>query len=154
MTTGAFQSGVMLIRVDAFDSRPVTGRIGKIGMAPEAEFPGPVQGQFRRGGRVFEGRAMAVFALDDFMGRGKDLLLFVGMAVPAGFFSLIFNLEGLPFGYVPLPVPPIHVASFMDSEIFGHHESPRRQEGRRQSQNHIQGPQYMHELRPFRRTWN
>jgi hypothetical protein len=96
---------------------------------------------------------MAVFALDYFMGRGKNLLFLGGMAIPAVFLSLVFNLEGLPFRYVPLPVPAIHVPPFMDSEVFGHHESPGDQDDRHHGQNHIQGSQYMQGYSPFMKTW-
>jgi hypothetical protein len=100
---------------------------------------------------MLESRSMAVFTLHHFMGRGKNLLFLVAMAVLAVFLPLIFDLKGLPFGYVPLPVPAIHVSSLMDSEVFGDEGDPGDQDDRHQSQNHVQGPQYMHGLRPFMR---
>jgi hypothetical protein len=100
---------------------------------------------------MLEGRAMAVFTIHHFMGRGKNLLFLIGMAVPAVFLPLIFDFKGFPFRYVSLPVPAIHVPPFMDSEVFGNHENPGDQDDRHQSQNHIQGPQDMHGLRPFTR---
>jgi hypothetical protein len=100
---------------------------------------------------MLEGRSMAIFTLHHFMGRGKDLPFLVAMAVPAVFLPLIFGLKGLPFRYVPLPVPALHVSPFMDSKVFGDQECPGDKDDRHQSQNHVQGPQYMHGLRPFMR---
>jgi hypothetical protein len=124
MAARTFFAGVMLIRVNAFDFRPFTCGIGKIGMAPETEVAGPVYQELRRLCRMLKGRSMAVFAFYDFMGGRKDLSLLLGMTVRAIFFPLVFYLNGLPLLYISRPVPAIHVPSFMDAEISGHHEGP------------------------------
>lgn len=152
MTPGAFQPGIVLIRVDAFDLRSLTGRIGKVGMAPEAEASASVQGQFRGVGGVLKSRSMTIFALDGFMRGRKNLFFFVGMAVPAVFLPLIFYFDGFPFRWVPRTVPAVHVPALMDSKVFGDEESPGGQDDHHQGQNHIQGPQYMHGRTPTVKT--
>ncbi len=63
---------------------------------------------------------VAVFTFNNSMRRGKDFLCMLGMAGRAKFPSLIFDLDGLPFRYICLSVPAVHVPAFMDSEIIRH----------------------------------
>jgi hypothetical protein len=64
---------------------------------------------------------MAVFTLDDFMGRGAELLIRVWMTVFTIIPPLIFHFESFPVFLAGFSVPAIHVVAPMDSEIFGHH---------------------------------
>jgi hypothetical protein len=42
MTARTLSARVMLVRINAFDFRPLTGRISKESVAPEAKFSGSV----------------------------------------------------------------------------------------------------------------
>jgi hypothetical protein len=110
---------VVLVWLNALDFGPFTGGIRKIGMTPEAEFAAPVQGQLRRVFGMGPCRVMAVFALDEFMTGGTNLLLLLRMAVLAVFLALKFRLKSFPLSFVGLPIPSIHVPAFMDAEILG-----------------------------------
>ena len=93
-------------------------------MTPEAEFPAPVQGQLLRIVGMPPCRVMAVFAFDEIMTGGTNLLFLLRMAVPAVLLALIFRLKGSPLPFVGLPVPAVHVPAFLDAEIVGHDEGP------------------------------
>jgi hypothetical protein len=64
--------------------------------------------------------SVAVFTFNHSMRRGKDFLSLLSMAGRAEFLSPVFDLDGLPFLYICLPVPAIRVPAFMDSEISRH----------------------------------
>jgi hypothetical protein len=124
MAARAFSARVVLIRVNAFDFGPFAGGIRKIGMTPKAEFPAPVQGQLLRIVGMPPCRVMAVFALNQVMTGGTNLLFLLCMAVPAVLLALIFWLKSSPLRFVGLPVPAIHVPAFMNAEILGYDEGP------------------------------
>ena len=75
---------------------PVTLGVGKTGMAAQAEFAasGDLQGGVVIG--VTDGRTMAVFALDQLVGRGKDCFHLVLVAIQAIFTASEFDLEIRP----------------------------------------------------------
>jgi hypothetical protein len=137
-------SRVVLARVNPLDLRPLAGGISKVGMTPGTQLPASVNGELRRVRGVFKGRTMAVFALDDLMGRRKVLLLLVGMAVSAVLFSLEFRLDRLPLSLVPFAIPAVHVPAFLDAEIFGHHEGAGDKYDSHDCENQIEGPENMH----------
>jgi hypothetical protein len=147
MTAYTFQAWIVLIRIDAFDFRPFACGIGKRGMAPETVLALTFYGEFRRFFRMLQGRAMAVFTLNHSVGRGYDLSLLFGMALPAVFLSLIFWFDGFPFFYITLSVPAIEVPCLVDAEVSGYNEGPGDQNYNRQRQHDIQGTKYMHGLR-------
>ena len=119
-----FSIGVVLIRMNAFDFRPFACGIRQIGMTPEAERAAPVQGQLRRVFGMAPCRVMAVFALDEFMTGGMNLLLLLRMAILAVFLALVFRLKSFPLPFVGLSIPAIHVPAFLDAEIPGYDEGP------------------------------
>jgi hypothetical protein len=90
---------------------------------------------------------MAVFALDDGVGGCPKLLELFSMAVLAVISPLIFGLEILPVFLTGFPIPAIHIAPLMDSEIFWHKQGTSGQNNGHQSQNYAKGPQGMHRER-------
>jgi hypothetical protein len=73
---------------------------------------------------MLKSRSMAIFTLDHVMAEGANLLILFGVAIPAVFLPLVFRLKGFPLPFVGLPIPAIHVATFMGAEILGHDEGP------------------------------
>jgi hypothetical protein len=124
MAAHTFQSRVVSIRINTSDFSPLTRRIRKIGMAPEAEFATPVNREFLRVRWMFDSQAMAVFTLDDGMEGGTELLKLFCMAVLAIISPLIFHLEILPVFLTGFPIPAVHIAPLMNSEIFWHDQGP------------------------------
>lgn len=120
MTEHARKSRVVPIRVDTFDLRPLTGRIGKISVASEAKFASFVDRKFWWIRRMSNSGPVAVFTFNNSMRRGNDFLSLLRMAGRAEFLSPVFGLDGLPFLYICLPVPAIRIPAFMDSEIIRH----------------------------------
>jgi hypothetical protein len=139
MAVRTFCAWVVLIRVDAFEFRPLTGGVRKIGVTPQAEVSAPVVGEFRWICGMLARRSMAVFALYDLMGGRKDLFFLFGMTVLTVLLPLIFYLNGLPFLYIARPIPAEHVPPFMDAKILGYHEDPGGQDQGGHNQNHKKG---------------
>jgi hypothetical protein len=67
MAVPASSTRIVLLRINALDFGPLAGGIGKISVAPEAEFAAPVEGKFRGFRRMLQGRSMAVFTLNYFV---------------------------------------------------------------------------------------
>jgi hypothetical protein len=89
-------------------------------VASEAKFASSVDGKFRWIYRMSYSGPVAVFTFINPMRRGKVLLCLLSMAGRTKFLSLVFDLDGLPFLYICLPVPAVHVPAFVDSEIMRH----------------------------------
>jgi hypothetical protein len=89
---------------------------------------------------MVEGRAMAVFALDDGVGRCTERLKLFSVAVLAIISPLIFDFEILPVFLIPFSIPAKHVAPLIDAEVFRHYQGTGGQDNGHQPQHHIQGP--------------
>lgn len=139
MAAYTFQPRIVLIGVDAFDFRPFACGIGKIGVTAETLFAPAVYGEFRRYCRMLQGCPVTVFTLNNFVGRGTDLLLLLGVALPAVFPSLIFCFKCLPLFYISLSVPAVQIPSLMDAEVLGYKEGSGNENNHRQRQHNKQG---------------
>ena len=74
------------------------------------------------------------------------LLIGRGVTILAGFLTLKFNLDCLPFIFIGFSVPAIHVPLLMDAEIFGDDEGPGDQDPCDQNQNDEQRSENVHGL--------
>ncbi len=124
MARNAFEVRIVDVRVNAPDIRPSARWIGESGMASQTGPSAFVYNEFRWIGRVFYGRPMTVFTLNDRMGGHRDAFMLIGMAGLAVFRPLVFDREILPEFDIVSPVPSVHIPPLMDAETFGDIERP------------------------------
>ncbi len=151
MAHGAFNVGIMFIRVDASDVRTPACRVGQREMTPEALRPAPVYRKLRHGvRRMIDGRTMAVFALYVLVGGFFYAGVVFVVAILAVFRTPVLDLELLPFFFVALPVPAVHVPPRADAEILWHDQGPGNEDKDNDADDRVERPENMmfHEPQP------
>ena len=113
-------SRIMLGGIHCQQLASVALGIGERGMATQAEFATACDFQGDVVVRMTDSRAVAVFALDRLMGRGKDGFQLVLVTIPAIVAALIFDLEICPVIDGAQSMVTIGEVTAMHSEVRRH----------------------------------
>jgi len=108
-------------------------------MAPQTQFPSPVDNKLFRIFRVIQGGAMAVLTLYDFVLRCHVCIVFFLMALAAVIFGLVLYLEVFPFILTADPVKAVHEAAFSNAEVGWYDQ---RSYSQNQGHNNKDNPQW------------
>jgi hypothetical protein len=157
MTLNAFHSRVVLIRLNTGNALPLTGRVGKAGMATEANLAAAVNHKLLRLFRVVKGGAVAVFTSDEAVHVFGAYLDFLAMTLPTKFMHLlfaritIFYRLTLPLFIIGFAMETVHETVFARTKIVRDIEKTEHENCRNKGYDHEQWSPYVtfHQASPF-----